>query len=134
VKRDIITTVVLLVIVTIVGLGSFFFGSYYARTTFEPQLIVKERVVETTVTRFPNTPPYTQFADPIEFDTAMLFLYGMRVSHVQALNWTFEGDPGFGIADKEFQNLCIKEYDQLMDFVWRQRLEIESLKKQLNGD
>ena len=75
-----------------------------------------EVVRETTVYKFPNI----AFSDPIDLTQALLLLNNMRASHEQVLNWTFTSDPGFGIADKEFQNLCIKEYDQLIDFVWRQ--------------
>lgn len=89
-----------------------------------PKTVYVDRTVEvvreTTVYKFPNTPPYVAFSDPIDLTQALLLLNNMRASHEQVLNWTFTGDPGFGIADKEFQNLCIKEYNQLIDFVWRQ--------------
>ena len=96
-------------------LSGFCFGR---ATALEPK--VTEKVVIATVYRFPNTSPYTAFADPIDLDQALLLLNGMRASHVQALNWTFTSNPGFGIADKELQTLFIKEYDQLIDFLWRQ--------------
>lgn len=83
----------------------------------DPEIIIKE--VKTTVYRYPNTPPYEAFADPIEFDQALVLLYGMRASHIQILNWEFESDPGFGIADKDLQRQFIKWYDQLIDIFWR---------------
>ena len=77
------------------------------------------KMVETVVYRYPNTPPYEAFSDPIDFDQALVLLYGFRTSHVQALNWEFESDPGFGIADKDLQEQFIKWYDQLIDIFWR---------------
>ncbi len=76
-------------------------------------------IITMVLYRFPNTKPYTVFADPIDFEQARLLLEGMRASHVQALGWTFSTDPGFGIADREFQQQCIKWYDQLIDYVYR---------------
>src|SRR3990167_6570508 len=83
----------------------------------------QSQVKETVVYKFPNTPPYTVFSDPIDFDQALLLLYGMRESHVSALNWTFTTSPGFGIDDREFQTTVIRWYDQLIDFLWRQERE-----------
>ena len=73
------------------------------------------------VYKYPITPPYETFPDPINFDQVLLLLYGMRASHVQALGFTFTTSPGFGIDDKEFQLQVIKWYDQLIDYVWRQK-------------
>jgi len=81
--------------------------------------IVEE--IQTTVFRYPNTPPYEAFPDPIDFDQSLVLLYGMRASHEQALNWTFESDPGFGIADRDLQEQFIKWYDQLIDILWRMK-------------
>ncbi len=81
--------------------------------------VVKE--IKTTIYRYPNTPPYEAFSDPIDFDQAMVLLHGMRASHVQCLNWEFESDPGFGIADKDLQKQFIKWYDQLIDIFWRMK-------------
>ena len=79
----------------------------------------------TTVTfRYPNTPPYEAFPDPITFEQALLLLYGMRTSHEQALNWTFESSPGFGIDDREFQLQVIKWYDQLIDYIWTHKRKL----------
>ena len=77
----------------------------------------------TVIYKYPNTPPYTVFSGPIDFDQALLLLYGMRESHVSALNWTFTTSPGFGIDDREFQTTVIRWYDQLIDFLWRQEKE-----------
>ena len=81
--------------------------------------VVKE--IQTTIFRYPNTPPYEAFPDPINFEQALVLLYGMRASHIQALNWEFESDPGFGIADKDLQEQFIKWYDQLIDIFWRMK-------------
>lgn len=104
-----------------------FFGGYCVRGATVPEPKVK--VVETTVYKFPNTPPFVAFSDPIDLAQALLLLNNMRASHEQVLNWTFTSNPGFGIADKEFQNLCIKEYNQLIDFVWRQDALIKQLEE-----
>jgi len=87
----------------------------------EIRYIEVEKIIEvrTEITRFPNTPPYTAFPDPINFYQAMKLLYGMQQSHKEALNWTFESDPGFGIADKDLQLKFIRDYDQLIDYIWR---------------
>lgn len=77
------------------------------------------KIITTTITRYPNSPPYETLPDPIEYNQAILLLQGMRASHIQALNWTFESDPGFCIADKEFQTWCIHAYDQLIEYVQR---------------
>ncbi len=77
------------------------------------------KTVQTVIYRYPTTPPFEAFPDPITFDQSLILLYGMRLSHVQALKWTFESDPGFGIADREFQEQCIEWYDQLIDLLWR---------------
>ena len=81
------------------------------------------KTIQTVVYRYPTTPPFEAFPDPITFDQALTLLYGMRLSHVQALKWTFESDPGFGIADREFQEQCIEWYDQLIDLLWRMEKE-----------
>lgn len=81
---------------------------------------VVERPIETVVYRYPNTPPYQELPDPIDYKQALILLSGMRASHVQALSWTFETNPGFGIADRDFQERCIKWYDQLLEFIQRQ--------------
>ena len=95
-------------------------GIYYAGTKDkEPEVIEVIKEVQTVVYRYPNTPPYEAFADPITFDQALVLLHGMRASHVGALNVTFEIDPGFGITDKELQNNFIKQYDQLIDIFWK---------------
>ena len=73
------------------------------------------------VYKYPNTPPYTPFPDPIDFDTAFSLLYGMKTSHEAVLNMTFTSPVGFGIDDKEFQLKVIKWYDQLIDYLWRHR-------------
>lgn len=96
---------------------SFALGVQYTKDTTQPKI----RIIETTVYRFPNTPPYTEFNDPIDFNQAILLLEGMKVSHEQMLNWEFESDPGFGVADKEFQKACIKWYNQLIDYTWRHK-------------
>jgi len=86
----------------------------------EAPLVTEVVVVKTKVIyRYPNTPPYEAFSNPIDFDQALVLLYGMRASHEQALCWEFESDPGFGIADKDLQKQMIKWYDQLIDFTRR---------------
>ncbi len=109
---------VVLIILVLVGCG-FGTGYLYCQQTTEPMVREVEVVKWETVVKPTNCPPYTQFSDPIDFDEALLLLTDMRLSHVQALNWTFEGDPGFGIADREFQTQCISWYDQLIDYIWR---------------
>ena len=89
----------------------------------EPQIIETIKIVNTTVYRYPNTPPYENLPDPINLNQALALLDGMRASHIAALNWTFESSPGFGIDDREFQKQCIEWYDQLIDFVLRQSNE-----------
>lgn len=96
----------------------FYLGMVFYEAHTKPEIITKEII--TVVYRYPNTLPYEEFDDPIDFDQALVLLQGMRASHIEALNWIFETSPGFGIADKEFQNICIKWYDQLIDFIWRQ--------------
>ena len=102
---------VLILALALIAMG-FSFGMGFAQE--EP------KVIETVIYRYPNTPPYEEFDDPIDFEQALVLLYGMRASHIQALNWTFEENPGFGIADREFQERVIKWYDQLIDFVQRE--------------
>ena len=92
----------------------FYLGTLFYEYNTEP------KIVETVIYRYPNTPPYEEFSDPIDFNQALILLYGMRASHIQALNWTFESNPGFGIADKDLQRKMIKWYDQLIDYTWRQ--------------
>lgn len=80
----------------------------------------KPEVITEVIYRYPNTPPVENFTDPITFDQALALLGGMRASHIQVQNWTFETDPGFGIADKELQTKMVHWYDQLIDFTWRE--------------
>ncbi len=127
-KKIFNVTVVLSLLLCLIIL-SFFSGVYYNKTTTEPQIITKEVIKEvtTTVYRLPTSMPYTSFSEPISLEDAMSLLYGMKVSHEQALKWTFEGNPGFGIADRDFQNQCILWYNQLMDFVQKQNNKIVEL-------
>jgi len=111
-KRLGIPSLILTGIILSLGTG-FCFGVLYGQETVEPV------IVTTKIIRYPTTPPYETFDNPIDYDQALALLYGMRASHKQALNRTFESDPGFGIADREFQLQCIKWYDQLIDFVRR---------------
>lgn len=119
-KRNLL---IVLLIVALVTTGFCFGASYasysYEKTTVKPVIREIEKEVQTTVYRYPNTPPYEAFPDPIDFDQALVLLYGMRASHIQALAWEFESDPGFGIADKDLQRQFIKWYDQLIDIFWR---------------
>jgi len=91
----------------------FYFGILFHEANTESE------VIETVVYRYPNSLPYQTLPDPISYEQAIKLLEGMRLSHVQALNWTFESDPGFGIADKALQRTMIHWYDQLIEFVQR---------------
>lgn len=108
--------------------AAYWLGFLSSYTMVEPQIEVQERIVErrveypieTVVYRYPTTSPYQELPDPINYEQALILLNGMRASHVQLLSWTFEKDPGFGIIDRDFQERCIKWYDQLIEFVQRQ--------------
>ena len=104
-----------IVILMLILFGWGFFLGYEAHT--EPVMQTSDGV--TVIYRYPTTPPYEAFDEPIDFDQALILLQGMRASHVQALNWTFETSPGFGIDDIEFQKQCIEWYDQLIDYIYR---------------
>ena len=95
-------------------------GYYKAKAECEPVKYCQEIVK--TVYRYPNSPPYQELDEPINYDQAIALLSGMRLSHIQILKWKFEKDPGFGIADKDFQAKCIKWYDQLIEYVQRQEI------------
>ena len=94
--------------------------------TMQPEVITLENIVERDVTqtvyRYPNTPPYQEIADPIDYEEAMALLQGMKASHIQVLHWTFENKVGFGIDDRDFQERCVKWYDQLIEYVQRERM------------
>lgn len=131
---------VLVVSVVVIAMGAMFKAGYefhqpreivreiIVERWHEPEVVVVEtevKEIQAVIYRYPNTPPYEAFADPIDFDQALVLLYGMRASHIQALNWEFESDPGFGIADKNLQRQFIKWYDQLIDIFWRMERGVE---------
>ncbi len=93
-------------------------------STMEPEVVMQTEVQVQTVThtvyRYPNSPPYQELDDPIDYEQALALLGGMRTSHVQILKWTFKDDPGFGIADKDLQEKFIRWYDQLIEYTQRQ--------------
>ena len=78
------------------------------------------KIIETTIYRYPNTYPYETYAKPLTKEQALALLGGFRASHERLLNWTFDSDPGFGIADKEFQKQLVEWYDQLIDYVGKE--------------
>ena len=93
------------------------------RTEVQVRTVLRTVEVEKVVYRYPNSAPYQELPDPIDYDQAIALLEGMRLSHVQVLDWKWASTPKGALANRDFQEKCIKWYDQLIEFVQRQEIE-----------